>query len=633
MFSFTDDITTETTNEGEGVDENVCLLGDETELVSDADKEIAEPSNESTKENEAETSTADKEAGTDQDATDDAVELDSESADNPEDLESAEVEEEEEGNSQQPLSLKENEICEIAAEITEQSCLNCENSTKCLYHVLEESGEVKYLCTFNCVKEHREDNSDKYTLVQKKVNIQETVAAENLCSKCSETKLCKFRYRLKVTTTVTKPQPTPVEGEEAIADEPTTETVQSIETRYLCEESCMNDFVGDNTDKYVVKEVKRRSARVREAPKLPEPEEEQEVPKIVARSDAEVEIARLDRDQSLMRRCAQCFEIVKFTSKSIQWETMDFCNEKCLGQHQNLIGAACSECNEVVSLASIGKLCVRFGAELKQFCTTNCFNTFKKSYQICMLCLKDIKLDEGEDATVSKRGNKFCDKECATRYDQIIHPNKKRPPYLCSVCNNKQSPLVEVLLDGDVHRFCSSPCFSAFKFVNNVNPDLCDMCTRHFERKSNDAHSVFQGNSSKIFCSKICQSIYITKNRELWQCNWCKISKYSFDMVQLNFGKSRMCSLNCLSLYEVSVNALARKRSKCDHCKLQKQPMYHLTMSDASIRNFCTYQCVLGFQGQFSKSRAAGETPSVVPSGTAKRIKPASANCKLKLLF
>lgn len=65
-------------------------------------------------------------------------------------------------------------------------------------------------------------------------------------------------------------------------------------------------------------------------------------------------------------------------------------------------------------------------------------------------------------------------------------------------------------------------------------------------------------------------------------------------------------------------------RTKCDHCKILKQPQYHLTMSDASIRNFCTYQCVLGFQSQFNKKPVSmdGDEMIVVPAGTAKRIKP-----------
>lgn len=44
-------------------------------------------------------------------------------------------------------------------------------------------------------------------------------------------------------------------------------------------------------------------------------------------------------------------------------------------------------------------------------------------------------------------------------------------------------------------------------------------------------------------------------------------------------------------------------------------------MSDASIRQFCTYQCALGYQGQFRNA----DFSDVVPAGTAKRIKPSTA--------
>lgn len=605
------------------------MLGDETECEADKETAVHE-----IPDDDEDTSVVEKETDPEQEASDDVVEVGSEAgekeSDEPEAMEAEEEEdEEEEILVDTSVPLKENEIREISGELTEQSCLNCENTANCLYHLLEESGEVKYLCAYNCVKEHRDDNLDKYSLTQKKVKIHEIPSLEQLCSKCGENKSCKYRYRVTVSTTITKDPPAPVEGEELPEEplQPITETVQTIETKYFCEESCLKEFIGDNTEKYIVKEVKRRSERVREKPKRLQVEEEQEVPKIVARSDAEVEAARIDRDESFMRRCTQCFLVVNFTNKTMQWETYDFCDEKCLGLYQNLIGATCAQCNQVVSLASIGKLCVRFGPDVKQFCATECLNIFKKMHLPCSLCSTNLKKDDDEETVSSKRGN-FCDDQCAKRYDDIVNPKKRQPPYLCSVCNNKKSPKVQVLLDGNVHRFCSNPCFSAFKFVNNVVPDQCDMCTKYFERKSNDSHTIYQGNSPKIFCTRACMSIYITKNRQIEQCNWCRVSKYNFDMVQFNHGNNRMCSLNCLSLFEVSVNALTRKRSKCDHCKMQKQPQYHLTMSDTSIRNFCTYQCVLGFQSQFSKSRIAGESPSVVPAGTAKRIKPASTNCK-----
>lgn len=598
------------------------MLGDETVTeyeATEADKEGADVPDDTVDEEET-PSSAETVVNVEQVPSDDMA-MDVDVVDDPEIIEETTFEE--------PTQLKENEVREITGETTEESCLNCENLTKCFYNVLEESGEVKFLCTYNCMKEHLEDNPDKYKLIQKKIYIQEISSVENSCSKCDELKPCAFRYQVTTRSTITKEPPVQVEGEEAPTEpqEPMAETVQNIEARYICErDTCLKEFIGGNTEKYIVKDLKARSERAPSTTKRRTLEEEQEeVPKVVARSDAEVESARIDRDESFIRRCAQCLAMVNFNAKSIQWETFDFCNETCLGQYQNLIGTNCVQCNEVVALASIGKLCVRFGPDIKQFCSSTCLNEFKKSHQACSLCSKDLKQDESDEVVI-KRSNNFCDQQCAKRYDNIIHPLKKFP-HVCSVCNNKRSPKVEITLDGHVHRFCSNPCFSAFKFVNNVNPDQCDMCTKHFERKSNDACTIYQGENTKMFCDKICMNIFIAKNREIWQCNWCKVSKYSFDMLQINVGKVRMCSLNCLTLQGSSKTSTTRKRSKCDYCKLQKQPQYQLAMSDSSMRSFCTYQCTLGFQGQFSKSRATGETLPVVPAGTAKRIK-ASSNGK-----
>jgi hypothetical protein len=577
--------------------------------------------------------------------TDEVMEVDAEEQEKePE----AEIEEEQEPEPEpeeevvdQSVPLKENEIREEPSESVE-TCLNCENIVMSQYRLLEESGEIKYLCSFSCVTEHREDNPEKYTLTQKKVYIYEIPAAEFLCSKCNETKSCKYHYRITVTSTITKDPPPPaepvesgVEGEEAPApplpQEPIIETVQSTENKYLCEDSCLKEFINGNTEKYVVKEVQRRSTRTREKTKRYVPQEEQEIPKIVARSEAETEAARVDREESFIRRCTQCFHEVNYTSMSVQWETLDFCNEKCLGLYQNLIGAACVQCNEAVTLASIGKLCVRFGFDIKQFCSPKCLDEFKRSIKQCALCQRNL-IDE-ENVVLAQVGEKkaykdFCDQQCLRKYENILSPKKKFSPYMCSVCNYKKPAKIEVAIDENIHRFCSSPCFSAFKFVNNIVADQCDMCTKYFERKSAEAFTIYQITESKIFCTRICMNLFVCKTREIWQCNWCKVSKYNYDMIQMNFGKIQMCSLNCLSLHEVSLNALTPKRSKCTHCKLLKQPQYHLTMSDASIRNFCTYQCAIGFQGQFSKSKLSEDPSAVVPAGTAKRIKPSSVACK-----
>lgn len=155
------------------------------------------------------------------------------------------------------------------------------------------------------------------------------------------------------------------------------------------------------------------------------------------------------------------------------------------------------------------------------------------------------------------------------------------------------------------------------------------MCKKYFERKSNEAFTIYQDTSPKMFCTKICMNIYIIANRKIAPCQWCKVRKYNFDMIQkLSQNSSLMlCSLNCLTMCEVSMNAISMKQMKCDQCTSLTTPQYHLTMSDSSIRNFCTYQCVMSFQSQFSRAPLtlegeSGEQASQpVPAGLPKRVK------------
>lgn len=157
------------------------------------------------------------------------------------------------------------------------------------------------------------------------------------------------------------------------------------------------------------------------------------------------------------------------------------------------------------------------------------------------------------------------------------------------------------------------------------------MCRKYFERKSSNAHTIYLDNDPKVFCSKVCVNIYIIANREIAPCHWCKVRKYNFDMIRKQsgpHGAMMLCSINCLSMCEVSMNAIAMKQQKCDQCNSVTTPQYHLTMSDASMRNFCTYQCVMSFQGQFSRAPLTLEEEGApqrqqqpVPTGLPKRIK------------
>ena len=99
-------------------------------------------------------------------------------------------------------------------------------------------------------------------------------------------------------------------------------------------------------------------------------------------------------------------------------------------------------------------------------------------------------------------------------------------------------------------------------------------------------------------------------------CAWCSVSRSNFDMIERVDADNQcqlFCTLNCLSLYRVNLQATSNQSVACDQCRQSAPAQYHLTMSDASVRNFCSYACVMAFQGQFNPS--GSKTPA--GSGTA----------------
>jgi predicted amidophosphoribosyltransferase len=59
---------------------------------------------------------------------------------------------------------------------------------------------------------------------------------------------------------------------------------------------------------------------------------------------------------------------------------------------------------------SLGKYCVRFGYDIKQFCCSTCLEEFKKGLKVCSYCQKDISSGvEGFLAPVGDKGQfKVC---------------------------------------------------------------------------------------------------------------------------------------------------------------------------------------------------------------------------------
>ncbi|XP_034948569.1 zinc finger MYM-type protein 3 [Chelonus insularis] len=334
------------------------------------------------------------------------------------------------------------------------------------------------------------------------------------------------------------------------------------------------------------------------------------------------------------KRCAGCLLIVEPNDdRNLSWETMEFCNEECLGKFQTKYGSYCKNCNGNVTAISLGKYCVRFGYDVRQFCCSSCLEEFKKGLKVCSYCQKDIS--SGTDGFLAPVGEKgqfkdFCTQFCMEKYSKM---NSTEPPIpekkACSVCQEEKIVHCEVQIErAAAVAICSEPCFAAFKFVNKVDPDQCSTCKKYFDKINKKSTVVFYNNEAHTFCGKTCLNIFIITHRKIVPCNWCKVKKYNFDMIKKELKNGTvimMCSLNCLTLYQVSMNAVSARRINCNFCKEYSQAQYHLTMSDATIRNFCSYDCVMKFQGQYAKAPItipAGDDAAPVPTGTPKRTYP-----------
>lgn len=409
-------------------------------------------------------------------------------------------------------------------------CFQCKETKACQYRLKEEEEPV-FFCEQKCVDAFIASKPDKYVVRRKKYVAEENTSTdEAVCNQCDETKVCKFVVQ------------------------------QEDEKIFLCEDECLNMLVSEQSDR-----VRRKVVRVRELPSQ-EMEVDPEANKFNARTEEEAEVARVDREQSFVRRCAHCTLDIQLNQRTLNWEAMDFCNEQCLGQYQNIIGSTCTTCHNAVPLTSLGKYCVRFGFEVRQFCRSECLTEYKKGVKVCSYCQMDIGADEpGFLAPVGEKGQfkDFCTQVCMKKYEEATTPPAKRRVHnaICAVCQVEKPARIQMALDNKELNFCTNACVSAFKFVNNVVTDECGMCCKQFERKGQDSFTLYPGTTeSVVFCTKICMNIYIILNRKIVPCSWCKVKKYDFDMIRKILSNVMMCSLNCVTLCEMSVNAMHQKR-------------------------------------------------------------------------
>ncbi|KAM3961206.1 LOW QUALITY PROTEIN: zinc finger protein without children [Aphomia sociella] len=667
-----------------GADEEVCLLPDTEREISEADKAEAEKVlAEKRKQAEALAVAVPKEEN-------EAIEMDDKTGKDG-DQEQMDVDTAAEDPSQENGGDKENEseetmdidslVPNIIQEISpiDETCVQCHKTDQsCTFRYDTKDNERHYICNEQCIKNFQLEHPGQYTVTHKKYLILEITPKMLSCSECEEKKICYFYYNYDGEDThycslacldsmmadekdkyvfnrkkIIVREIDPVDGECFVCNQmkKCSFSVVRYGTHHLiCECDCIKTLNNLEHFRYAVKN--KRYAR-----KTPQQTQSNppllklkvisnatdkyldEAYKIQAKTPGMVQAAREERERTFIRKCVHCTLILDVDDKIVTWETMDFCDEKCLGRYQNKIGSRCANCKNVVLHTSLGKYCVRFGYDIRQFCNSGCLEEFKKGLKICCYCQRDISAGhQGFLAPVGDKGQfkDFCSQNCMEKFDQMSKNPVPQPVWAkCAVCSLEKATSIEVEVNENVsQRLCSDPCFAAFKFVNNIFPDQCRWCKKYFERKQSKCFTIYDANTPHCFCSKSCMNVYISNSRHIVPCNWCKVKKYNFDMirrVQVSGQAVMMCSLNCLNLYQVSVNAVSSRRTKCDMCKRTSLAQYHLTMSDATVRNFCTYQCVMSFQSQYSKHAPPllpGEQidqPKAVPTGAPRRTYTASS--------
>ncbi|KAF3820041.1 hypothetical protein GH733_015550 [Mirounga leonina] len=228
--------------------------------------------------------------------------------------------------------------------------------------------------------------------------------------------------------------------------------------------------------------------------------------------------------------------------------------------------------------------------------------------------------------TCSSCSNQSCLSTYELKRKPVVTINTNSISTKCSMCQKNAVIRHEVNYQNVVHKLCSDACFSKFRSANNLTMNCCENCGGYCYSGSGQCHMLQIEGQSKKFCSSACVTAYKQKSAKITPCALCKSLRSSAEMIENtnSLGKTELfCSVNCLSAYRVKMVTSAGVQVQCNSCKTSAIPQYHLAMSDGSIRNFCSYSCVVAFQGQVIVSIPTSSTVSA-GGGNTSAVSPTS---------
>eukprot|EP00062_Callorhinchus_milii_P020447 gi/632976104/ref/XP_007904610.1/ PREDICTED: zinc finger MYM-type protein 4 [Callorhinchus milii] len=285
------------------------------------------------------------------------------------------------------------------------------------------------------------------------------------------------------------------------------------------------------------------------------------------------------------------------------------------------VRVTCSGCKKILQK---GQTAYQRKGSAQLFCSTVCLTGFSASTRplptakkSCYHCNNEI-LNSKEMVMGQVDGRRpykeFCNQACLFEMKRKSASTTNNITTKCSICQKVSVVRHEVNYQNVVHKLCSDACFSNFRMANNLTMNCCDNCGAYCYSGSAQCHVLQSEGQCKKFCSSSCLSTFKQKMVKITPCTWCKSLRSSLEMIENtnSFGKVELfCSVHCLSAYRVQMVTTQGTSVQCHYCKVTTTPQYHLAMSDGSIRNFCTYNCVASFQGLFNQAAPGSQT--VVP--------------------
>ncbi|KAI4904991.1 hypothetical protein NFI96_017072 [Prochilodus magdalenae] len=305
----------------------------------------------------------------------------------------------------------------------------------------------------------------------------------------------------------------------------------------------------------------------------------------------------------------------------------------------------CSGCKKVLLK---GQTAFQRKGSPQLFCSPQCLcstatelmakTASKKS---CHYCLKEIPnpKDVISAPVDSARAMKdFCSQKCLSAFNYKRDSANSALPAdhngtKCSICQKACPTRHEVNYLGSVHKLCSDDCFNQFRASNKLTMNCCVHCGGYCYSGDGQCPSLVIDGSVKKLCSQDCVTAYKKKYGKHVPCTMCRGYHTVADMVESTNAEGNrelFCSAACVTAHKVQSVSSSGAAVECNNCKLIQVPQYHLAMSDSTIRNFCSFSCVVTFQDSFNKANSQNQLNVVSPSPSTTLTQSTSKSASTK---